>query len=77
MNALLSVTKFPAYVTEFRLGARFLVTKGFEVFLAATSFSGQLQDLEDLYGGRTTTTHQWRQASWTLLGVELGTSFRF
>ena len=23
MNALLSVTKFPAYVTEFRLGARF------------------------------------------------------
>ena len=77
MNALIAPTRFPSYASEFRLGVR-IPLGNVELMIAASSFSGQIEDLKDLTGGKAnTSTHRWRQASWWVAGGEFGFAWRF
>jgi hypothetical protein len=74
---LISPARFPSYMTEVRLGLRYEFTEGFELFVAGTSWGGQIEPLYDVMGEEGSSNHKWRRAVWNTAGVEFGTSLRF
>ena len=75
---VLAPGKLSALWSETRLGALWhLVGERVSLITALSSFSADLEDPEDRWGGQVPSGHRWEQASWHLLGGELGLQLRF
>jgi len=77
-TVLLSVDKFPAYYSDTRFGFRVPLGHELEFMIALSLSSGQLEDLDDLWGGkRVRAGHRWKQASWSAVGADIGLALRW
>lgn len=75
-NALLSL-RFPSYASEVRAGFR-LPMGQFEVCTGVGISSVMIEDVRDLWGpSKRNASFRWRRASWTLVTLELGVTWRF
>ncbi len=77
VTAVIAPTRFPSYLSEFRVGLRFPLFAGVELIAAGSMWSAWLEDLRDIWGPRPTGNHKEREATWTVLGLELGMAWRF
>ena len=77
VTAVISPLGFPSYVSEFRAGLRFPLPFGVEVVAAFCTQSAWLEMGHDLWDGAPTAGRRRRAASWTILGGDLGLSWRF
>lgn len=77
VTAVIAPTRFPSYLSEFRVGLRFPLLAGVELIAAGSMWSAWLEDLRDIWGPRPTANHKEREAVWTVLGLELGMAWRF
>ena len=68
---------FPSYVSEFRAGVRFPLPFGVEVVVAFCTQSAWLESGHDVWDGAPTEGRKMRVATWTIMGGELGLSWRF
>lgn len=77
VTAVISPTGFPSYVSEFRAGLRFPLPFDVEVIVAFSTQSAWLEKGHDLWDGKPTARRKMRSASWTIMGGDLGLSWRF
>lgn len=75
---LIAPWRFPSLYAETRAGLRFHLGQGVELLLAVNFTSAQIEDVDDLWGGRPDRPdHRWKQASWSAVGGEVGFSFTY
>jgi hypothetical protein len=77
VSGVIAPWRFGAFASEFRIGLRWHLTERLELVTAGSSSTGQLEDYDDLWGGKRSPRHLWRQAAWSAVGGDFGVAFTF
>jgi len=72
-----SPTRFPSYVSTYRIGLRWHLGAGLELVTALAGHNGHITSAYELWSDDVREGHRWRSARWNTVGLELGLAWSY